>query len=393
MNCYRESRINFFKYYLYGYLNTRMATRLIEEKTNEDTYERKKKELIAYLKISRWPTSISSIIVAFIKVFELPMSLLIETYRLFYLFLNKIRYLSKIQLDSNDNLYIGIREQRLGVMLKNAKIETNIITVVSLPFDNNDDIFQGFKSIHLLSLCSLKDIWYSYIYSIRMSLIMSHKYGQKDFFFRYYSSFEFFLICIVTTRLHYCRFYYTDNYSRWAFLFGNMTGRTIYLQHGIITDNLYFIKTGCPTEAFFINEKQKEYCCNFLFNSIPTINFMGGLEFCSNEKLLNNGNLDILLVCRSSFFEEEKKISNLLFNIPNINVYIKPHPLDVIDNYVELCEKYGYSLLGRTDFPKVDFVISYNSSLAIEYQDAGVQVLIYKKGEEEMILDKIKKQI
>ena len=70
--------------------------------------------------------------------------------------------------------------------------------------------------------------------------------------------------------------------------------------------------------------------------------------------------------------------------------------MDVKDNYVKLCEKYGYSLLGRTDFPKVDFVISYNSSLAIEYQDAGVQVLIYKKGEEEMILDeinKIKKQI
>lgn len=389
-----EDRKKIFKLYLYGYLNTRMAARIIEENSGENTYERKKKDLVNYLKINRWPSPIITILCFIIKRLELPLSLLIETIRFIYAIVLKIKYIHRPSIDEIPDLYIGIRELRLGIMLKNARINANSITVVSLPFDNNDDIYTNYKTIHLLSLCTITNIWKSYIYSIRLSILMNHKYGSKDLFFRYYSSFEFFLIYFFVTNSHSCRFYYSDNYSRWAFLFGNFQGDTVYLQHGMVGDDINsFIKTGCPKTAYFINEHQKRLICKYLFCSKPVTYYMSGLEFTSNEKLLDNGNLNVLLVCRSFFLESEKKISLILSMIPHINVYIKPHPLDAIDEYIILCDSFGYTLLGRSDFPKVDFVVAYNSTLALEYQDAGVQVHIYKCGEEQKVKDVIFEKI
>ena len=84
----------------------------------------------------------------------------------------------------------------------------------------------------------------------------------------------------------------------------------------------------------------------------------------------------MLLVCWSNNINYEQRICQLINS--DCNLLIKPHPGDK-DNpeYVEMKEKYGCKIVPKTGYPKVDIVISYDSTLADEYDDAGVRVIRY----------------
>ena len=61
-----------------------------------------------------------------------------------------------------------------------------------------------------------------------------------------------------------------------------------------------------------------------------------------------------------------------------MNIYLKPHPGDK-DNpeYPRMAEQYDAVIVPKTGYPKVDVVISYDSTLADEYDDVGVHVIRY----------------
>ena len=75
-------------------------------------------------------------------------------------------------------------------------------------------------------------------------------------------------------------------------------------------------------------------------------------------------------------YEEEviKQLQGL-----DIDIYLKNHPSITDDNYDELRKKYNFIFLeGRiSELPAVDLVISYDSTLALEYASIGTKVLYY----------------
>jgi len=76
------------------------------------------------------------------------------------------------------------------------------------------------------------------------------------------------------------------------------------------------------------------------------------------------------------FFEKEKEIIEDLSK-KNINLYVKPHPHSLFDPYEKLNISNNFVILQREDFPKVDIVISYSSTLATAYENYGIKVLNY----------------
>jgi hypothetical protein len=62
-----------------------------------------------------------------------------------------------------------------------------------------------------------------------------------------------------------------------------------------------------------------------------------------------------------------------------VNIYLKPHPADNIDTYEKLKDEYPeIVILSKFDYPKVDYVISYDSTLADEYEMHDLPVIRYK---------------
>jgi hypothetical protein len=341
-----------------------------------------------YLSLERFPKWMGNLFVWISVHAELPITLLMELVR-FLLYEMQKTYLWQLKIHDR-KLYLGIREQRLKQILGNAHIKPGDVTIITIPLMNSR-IFDGFLTIPLLSCVSAIQICKAFVYSIQMSLFMAKKYGKTDVLFRSYSAFDFFLACFCFGRLDNSNeVIYTSTYSRWGYLFANLSVRTTFLQHGMLGSDLCFLKkTGCPDIAFFLNEEEKVNCCKQLFTKVSESHFLEGLKFTSNEKLLNNGKVNVLIVCNLIHFDKEEAIVRELHKSGAYNVYIKPHPLGSYLKYEKLGEEIPLIILLKIDYPKVDMVISYKSTLAIEYRDAGVKVIWHDDKQVENVMKEI----
>lgn len=377
-----------FIYYLYGYLNEKIVGRW-QTGNQKNRKEYKKKAIVNYLNLGRFPSVVQNTLIAILSFAELPLSWGMETYLLMrYLFASLINIKSN---NEGDIYFIGTKEQRFKKELQNARIpKQNVVAVKFYGWDYGQ-IFDGIKQISILDGLRPSDIWRAYKYSLRMSTFMDKRYGKEDMFFRSYSSFEFFLANFFFSHLDKSKkVVYVETYSRWAHLCGHLSHHVIFIQHGIIGKELCFlIKIGTPDVAYFLNEKEATYCCEYLFNKKPEIKFLDGLKFTSNEKLLENGNINVLVVCHYIYFETEKKIASAVMGLGGYNVYMKPHPLDPREQYVEFCEEIGAVIMDKQDYPQVDVVIAYNSTLAVEYADVGVDVIRHDEIDFEEIINKV----
>ena len=360
-----------FRYYIYGYLNTRIADSI-------DGKHKLKEKRIDYLKIylnlTRYPKWLVSGVICCLVKLELALSVTLELVQFLYCVCIKIFNSRKIL--RNGKYYYGIKEQRLKTILKNAHIQPEQVTIITSKTKYNK-IFTDFKQIPLLRCISLLDVVKSFLYSIQTTCLMHKKYGKTDVLFRSFASFEFYMVCFCFSQLDDSNeVIYTSTYSRWGYLFGNLFIKTVFLQHGMLGNNLpYLIKAGCPTVGYFLNEEEKSNCCRQLFSANPETHYLEGLKFTSNEKLMSNGKRNVLIVCNLIHFDKEAKLAKGLYDLNNYNIYLKPHPLDTYDRYMALSKEVPILILNKKDYPKVDLVVSYNSTLAIEYRDAGVKVI------------------
>lgn len=389
INVTHFSRKELFRYYLYGYQNEKMVGRW-KTGNQKNRKEFKKKAIVSYLNLGRFPSFFQKTLIAAISIAELPLSWGMETF-LFVRYVFALLFHTKSNTEGNI-FFIGTKEQRFKKELQNARIPEQEVMVVKFYGWNYGQIFDGIKQISILEGLRLSDVWRAYRYSLRMSAFMNKRYGKEDMFFRSYSSFEFFLACFFLSQLDKSKtVVFVETYSRWAHLCGRLSHHVVFVQHGIIGKDLNFlIKIGSPDEAYFLNEKEATYCCEYMFNRKPEIKFLDGLKFTSNEKLLDNGNINVLVVCHYIYFEIEKRIASTVIGLGGYNVYMKPHPLDPREQYVEFCKEIGAIIIDKQDYPKVDVVIAYNSTLAVEYMDAGVDVIRHDEIDFEEIINKVK---
>jgi len=250
------------------------------------------------------------------------------------------------------------------------------MSFLGIPFISN----KMEDSVKILAFLNFTDLWKSLVLSVKTSLYLYCKYSKTFQMFRAHSSYEFYITCFFVEKTpSEISFVYFSLIDKWAYLFANDTKHSnILIQHGILED-IPYVRMNAPHKVYYVNKKQKEILEKRLFSIKPVISqFRPLLQFSGEQKLLKNGKMDVLVVCCPKFIEQERRIIGAIATVNKYNLYVKTHPgFSNNEMYDELQSKFKFVLLEKYDYPKVNYVVSYNSTLAIEYMDVGVTVYKY----------------
>lgn len=140
-------------------------------------------------------------------------------------------------------------------------------------------------------------------------------------------------------------------------------------------------------KLYAFNEREATSVIRGELKCVPEVINMG---YDLNLAPVDNSKSNILIVGNNVAYEViEKKIIQQLQGL-NISIYLKPHPLNDISLYESWIETLDFVLIrDKTFYPQVDFVFSYNSTLANQYEDSGFKVLFY----DDIDIDNVKKYI
>jgi len=373
--------MNVIKYYILGYLNVYYMNYYgLYGKTHETYKEFKISKLTSYLNLSPSVAKTTLRIINVLILLEVPLSVILLTLRFIQCFITCP--FVPFKRKENENLLIGAGEVKTKQLLSTTDIDKDSIIIIKIPYIS-EKIYNGLSTLSVFSGIRTGDVIKSYVKSIKTILVIRRKYGKRDFLTRSYSSFEYYLgyyyICRAS---HTNTFFFTSTYSRWAFLHGHTDHKTVFLQHGWISDKTTFLnKIGTVDRAYYISEQQKKTCEYILFNNKPEAFYLKGLKYNIYPE---KDKINILLICESTFMQRQLEIIETISKNKNLRLYVKPHPKDKdLDVYNSLKEKCNFILLQGYNFPEVDYVISYESTLAVEYEMNGVKTLIYDRDEYE----------
>lgn len=175
--------------------------------------------------------------------------------------------------------------------------------------------------------------------------------------------------------------YFSNQSDKYAILFDNIPSRKkILLQHGIA---LNWGILPCPLRHIDIFYAISEHTWQDAFAYI----LIGSpqLKFFNPTISLTDFNLErksVLIVSEVTYFEQEVEILKALSKL-NIEVFLKRHPGFTNDQcYRDLQSKYKFCYITDKVFPKVDFVVSYFSTLVFEYMEHGIPVYMYNSKED-----------
>ena len=370
-----------FRHFIYGRVNEYFMFKEYRMPKGCVYKDYKKQMAFSHLGLPEGHRTILMMLIRLTVHFEIPISLFILLWH--YLKSVILVIITKHENVLDKNIIMGLPAQKVNTLFKQAGIDTRDISVVVSPYCNNSlyDINWGDK-VKLHSNLTIKEIHRAFVLACRMAIYIKKKYGKRDCLFRADSSFEYFLCYYFFTKLDVSnKVYFTSINDRWVYLFGHLNNRTVFMQHGALNKNkvLFIMSTvGKADEAFYINKIQRDICNMYMFHNVPQDHYFSLMEFTSNDKLLNNGKKNILLVCENIYYEKEKTIIKDISASNLFNLYVKPHPQNSPDKYIQLQSVYGFVLLGKTDYPAVDYLISYDSTLVHEYQSKGVKTLMYE---------------
>lgn len=362
----------YIRYFISGYLNMYYNELVFARTTSEESFQQYRiRSTLRYLGLKdttkdySWLAPLFSITVALagtVLVFLKAMLIMVVCP-----FKRKRNYEGRTFLAS-----LGIASFRLKGLLDSVRpLEINTLKI---PFIKND--YQE-NEVDVLTAITMADVWRSLMASWKTIWVLYAKYRKRDPLIRSYSCFEFYLACCFVEKMEgRNRFVYYNTYDRWAFLMCNIEG-SIFIQHGKLLDNLPLIKVGTPETAYYLSKRQGRVLEKVLLNHVPQqVKYRKPMEFTYNEVLQHNGKKNVLLVCWSNNIDKEWEICDLLSD--KCNLYIKPHPGDK-DNpeYPKMAERYHCIIIPKTGYPHVDVVVSYESTLADEYEDVDVKVIRY----------------
>ena len=370
-----------FLHYIYGKVNEYYMYKEYRMAPGDSYKEFRISMTFSQLGLSEKHRSFYISLIRFASHFEVLISLLVLIGRLF-----KSIWLTCSQkrvLIDNKKLILNIPCRQVNTLFKKANIETKDICVVESPYCRNKLFENNWgNKIALHSNLTIKEVFSAFLLGCKMTVCLKQKYGSRDCMFRSYSSFEYFLCYYFFKKLNPSNtVYFVSTNDRWTYLFGHLENKTVFIQHGALNKNkvLFIMSTvGKADEGYYFDQIQRSICNKYMFSNTPKDFYFTKMEFTANEKLLNNGKKHILLVCELIYFYKEKQIIEEISATNKYNLYVKPHPQNNPIRYKELQDTFDFVLLGKFDLPAVDYVISYDSTLVLEYQGRGVKTLMYE---------------
>lgn len=169
--------------------------------------------------------------------------------------------------------------------------------------------------------------------------------------------------------------YFSNQSDRWALMFDTIsTNEKTLIQHGI------------DTVEYEIPHKLKHINVFYAISNTTWYNSFCSLLDCKPELRLmkatfnltdiRQNNFAVLIVSNLMTINIEKKMLEYFSNT-DVILFVKKHPTQKEDIYLELKKQFDFNLINDSIFPRVDFVISYFSTLAYEYAAHNIPVYMY----------------
>jgi len=189
-----------------------------------------------------------------------------------------------------------------------------------------------------------------------------------------------------------CVLYFCNQSDKWSLLFDNVSSRSkVLLQHGVAS---IYGKVPFPlkhiNKFYSMTQETWQDAYSTILDCKPELVFM---EPTIHLYDTTDSKFRVLIVADIIHFEKEMKIIHELSRDSNISIYMKKHPALVADEcYRDLQKQYNFTYIVEKQFPQVDFVISYYSTLAYEYMSYNIPVYMYINSED-FSLEKLKEQL
>ncbi|CAN0602459.1 unnamed protein product, partial [Ectocarpus sp. 12 AP-2014] len=186
--------------------------------------------------------------------------------------------------------------------------------------------------------------------------------------------------------------YFSNHYDRWAVLFDQVFSDkwVCMLQHGILPDTLELSYKLKNLNVIFAIDGESELKFSKLFDLSQTVEFrrrslhisLAGLDHCTKS---------VLIIGQPHSVKRELALIDLIgAELPQVSLFIKPHPLYGKKQYE--ASRYGEIISENDYYPKVDVAICLESTLGVEYERAGVEVLWWHDASPEKMVIELKKR-
>jgi len=269
---------------------------------------------------------------------------------------------------------------RIDYLFKKICIDDNV-TFININQGNKNDY------INLNSSLTFKDYIKAYIYSLYSLLFLLFKLKNKTDIMQGYVSYDWFLVFIALYKIRkkVKTVYFANHYDRWSVMFDQLfyDKEIVQMQHGILPNNLnlaYKLKN--IDIIYCYNEKSKELFKK-IFNLEGTV--FKKINLCLKLSDVTSDKKKILIIGQPHSMVKEVEISNILGNM--YDVFIKPHPLYSSDIYKSI---ENAKIINDSKFyPKVDLALCYESTLGLEYEASGINVLWWKNINSSQVVNEI----
>ena len=365
------------RFYIYATINGyRLYSRFVAK--GDDYRDFKIHRIIEYSGLNIKPGKSLIRCIVGLYYIEIPISVFIEIVLLIKCLLLKLKNRKK---NISKQLVMFGRGANVDFsVIKKTHIEYEDIEFLTSPMSNSK-LYLEYSNQSILGFVSYGELLSAFLQATKMTCYLPVKYGHRDCFFRSSSAFEFFLVGYAFNHIGLDKtVIFTPLNDRFAYLFGHLPNKKIFIQHGAVP-NWFSVagKIGMADIGYYFNEEQRVICNKVMFYNIPECRYMELMSFTSNDKIIKDGKLNVLLICYQLYFEKEKQIIEDLTSNENIHLYVKPHPTDNDrSKYTSIQKSKSIAILEKEDFPLVDVVISYESTLALEYRMVNVKTIVYE---------------
>jgi hypothetical protein len=171
-------------------------------------------------------------------------------------------------------------------------------------------------------------------------------------------------------------YWYVNHYGRWTTIVDEIVDKrnNVWLMHGLLDD----------TYDPWLRQKnvRKVFTFGVRFNAIIADKILEKdlkVDYCVMNTAIELNVLDntqtksILFIGQPQSLEIDKELMEVLVDDKSLNIFVKPHPLNDQNTYDTLT---GIEIIkDKSYFPRVQLAISHSSTLGLEYEASGVNVI------------------
>lgn len=316
--------------------------------------------------------------------------ILITVYLPYFMFLVMTKKNMIVKCKNMALCYHGLAKQRIKAV---PEVYDKVDYYLYPIFVEDTWVMEGKGKHNILEMLNAWDLIKAYFWSIG-SIVAATVNTHGQYLYRNYLCYEYILTYYYFQKLSPdSTLYFVNHLDRWAVLFNLAPQKNkILLQHGIESPTADWpVKLTSVTKAFVFSEGQKERLTKAVLGHVPLFEVMPPTIKLTEMTTALEKNIVIVACDNYIFYEQEEKIIKNTAR-DNMRIYVKIHPgKNDYQKYLWLKKEANKNVevINTPTFPRVEAVVSYRSTLGMEYEAHNIPVFYYDEMTLEEMINRI----